>query len=309
MGGLAMDIPKDLPQSEIFLPPATDGFRFVTPNALRTIINASPDELLDLSVTEIESKSKANFLAKALTCSQALWFIAQCLTRLAQHIPISLLELNTFGHAVYALLIYLLWWEKPFDVDYPTMLESRSLRKLRALTFMAENESFSRFHGVTLELDNVLELNSKPYQDGDIIQEQIKRLNQMLRSLGSYGVLEFDYNRTLPKFCKFLLESIDPVRLSRDHRKKYNDMCLELRRIEISATDVTRWRMALDIAEAIPLENKHTGGKSRRLAGKAFVQRCKDWPGIEAIFENNRTVAGFIAAALAYGGLHAIAWS
>ncbi|KAF6239334.1 hypothetical protein HO173_002596 [Letharia columbiana] len=35
----------------------------------------------NLSEEEIESKSKANGLAKALVCIQALWFIAQCLTR------------------------------------------------------------------------------------------------------------------------------------------------------------------------------------------------------------------------------------
>lgn len=40
----------------------------------------------------------------------------------SEHIPISLLELNTFGHAVCALLIYVLWWDKPFEVDYPTVL-------------------------------------------------------------------------------------------------------------------------------------------------------------------------------------------
>lgn len=45
----------------------------------------------------------------------------------AQRIPISLLELNTFGHAVCALLIYLVWWEKPFEVDHPTILRSHEL--------------------------------------------------------------------------------------------------------------------------------------------------------------------------------------
>lgn len=30
--------------------------------------------------------------------------------------PISLLELNTFGHAVCALITWLLWWHKPFDL-------------------------------------------------------------------------------------------------------------------------------------------------------------------------------------------------
>lgn len=50
--------------------------------------------------------------------------------------PISPLELNTFGHAVLALLIYILWWEKPFDVEHPSIVESGLLSKRRALDFM-----------------------------------------------------------------------------------------------------------------------------------------------------------------------------
>lgn len=125
-----MMVPKDLAESEEFLPSTADKFRFVTPIALQVVVDASPTELPDLSIEEIRSKSKADVFTKILTCIQATWFIAQCLTRcgsteenftdwsangsvVAQHIPISLLELNTFGHAVCALLIYLLWWEKP----------------------------------------------------------------------------------------------------------------------------------------------------------------------------------------------------
>lgn len=50
--------------------------------------------------------------------------------------PISLLELNTFGHAVLALLIYILWWEKPFDVERPSIVDSRLLSKRRAFDLM-----------------------------------------------------------------------------------------------------------------------------------------------------------------------------
>ena len=52
---------------------------------------------------------------------------------MAQHIPVSLLELNTFGHAICALLIYLIWWEKPFEVDYPNVIESPYLWGIFAL--------------------------------------------------------------------------------------------------------------------------------------------------------------------------------
>lgn len=51
------------------------------------------------------------------------------------------MELNTFGHALCALLIYLLWWEKPFEVDYPTMIQSENLWGFQALDWMNKNPS------------------------------------------------------------------------------------------------------------------------------------------------------------------------
>lgn len=59
----------------------------------------------------------------------------------AQRIPISLLELNTFGHAVCMLLVYFLWWEKPFEVDYLKTLEGPILWDIRAILSMQSDGS------------------------------------------------------------------------------------------------------------------------------------------------------------------------
>ena len=63
--------------------------------------------LPDISIESIEDRSKANNLAKGLVCLQAGWIIVQCIARLASHLPITLLEVNTSGHAICALLIYI----------------------------------------------------------------------------------------------------------------------------------------------------------------------------------------------------------
>lgn len=49
----------------------------------------------------------------------ASWFCIQCLARFFQGLSISLLEVNTFGHAICTLFIYALWWNKPLDVTEP----------------------------------------------------------------------------------------------------------------------------------------------------------------------------------------------
>lgn len=95
MGGFAMDLSKNLPQSEEFLPSNTDTLRFVTPVALEILGHISPNEVPDLSVAELRSKSKADVLAKVFTCIQATWFIAQCLTRRKSSTSFSQLDLLT----------------------------------------------------------------------------------------------------------------------------------------------------------------------------------------------------------------------
>lgn len=83
MGGFAFEIPENLPESKRFLPLHTKETCFVTDTLIRYLVakEAGRDVIPNLSVEEIKSRSKANGLAKALVCIQALWFIAQCITR------------------------------------------------------------------------------------------------------------------------------------------------------------------------------------------------------------------------------------
>lgn len=80
-----------------------------------------PASFLDVPTGDILDKSKSDWLGKALVCVQAVWFCAQCATRIAQGLPITLLKLNTFGPSVCAVVIYLVWWYKPADVERPTI--------------------------------------------------------------------------------------------------------------------------------------------------------------------------------------------
>jgi len=48
--------------------------------------------------------------------------VLQSVARLFYQLPVSLLEVNTIGHAICALLIYVLWWSKPRLINEPTIL-------------------------------------------------------------------------------------------------------------------------------------------------------------------------------------------
>lgn len=82
MGGMAFVIPENLPESKHFLPLHRREVWFLDRWLIMLLSRSDRSELLpDLSVEEVKSKSKANGLEKTLVCIQALWFIAQCITR------------------------------------------------------------------------------------------------------------------------------------------------------------------------------------------------------------------------------------
>jgi hypothetical protein len=72
---------------------------------------------------DIVDKSRADNLAKALVCVQVGWMVVQVTARVVLGLPVTLLEVNTLGHVLCALVIYVLWWHKPRLVREPTRLE------------------------------------------------------------------------------------------------------------------------------------------------------------------------------------------
>jgi hypothetical protein len=101
-----------------------------------------------ISKDSIADKSKADSLAKLLVCVQAVWCLLQYIGRLASHLPVTLLELNTLGHAICALAIYVSWWHKPLDAKDPHVLSGDWLPPscLQAYMLMCSDFDVGRFN-------------------------------------------------------------------------------------------------------------------------------------------------------------------
>lgn len=195
---------------------------------------------------------------------------------MAQHIPISLLELNTFGHAICALLIYVLWWDKPFEVDYPKVIEGPTLQRLRALTWMLDNESIGIVSAWNATHTKIFRLSSQPSQETAITEKKVRILGELLGARKYSSASEPDGDDHFPpKFRKFLLESIDPTQLSPEAREEYNRMRLMVHDLEVLPTDITRWKIALNFAEIIAEKIDKSNYSALR---EALVRRCGDWP-------------------------------
>ena len=81
----------------------------------------------------IDDKNKADLITKALVCIQAGWFIIQCVSRIAQELPLSLLEVHVLAHVFVAFMMYCLWFAKPYDVLSPVVIKEASVIEIGAL--------------------------------------------------------------------------------------------------------------------------------------------------------------------------------
>ena len=89
------------------------------PERFSELLRAGKIEFPTVTEEEIEDRSKSDGFSKAIALGQTLWFVAQCISRRAQHLDLTFLELLTLSLAVLNGLMYILWWHKPLDVRCP----------------------------------------------------------------------------------------------------------------------------------------------------------------------------------------------
>jgi hypothetical protein len=67
------------------------------------------------------------------------------LVRVGQALPVTLLEINTFAHSICALLVYILWWDKPLDVEQPTYLPVQGIHAVSKWSDIERHNYTRRF--------------------------------------------------------------------------------------------------------------------------------------------------------------------
>ncbi|KAK8067501.1 hypothetical protein PG996_006613 [Apiospora saccharicola] len=94
-----------------------EGLMTLTPKGIRAL--AQIDQLPRITEAQIVDKSKKESIGKAIVCIRVVWAVAQVLSRLAAKLPVTLLELSTIGHIAHAIVMYTLWWYKPYNIMEP----------------------------------------------------------------------------------------------------------------------------------------------------------------------------------------------
>ena len=91
----------------------------LTPERFSELLTTKKIEFPNVTVEEIEDRSKSDGFSKTIALGQTLWFVSQCIARRSQHLDLTLVELLTLSLAVLNGLMYFLWWNKPLDVRCP----------------------------------------------------------------------------------------------------------------------------------------------------------------------------------------------
>jgi hypothetical protein len=66
---------------------------------------------------DINDRTKSDAFTKLFAIVQSTWLVVQSIARAERGLAISELELATMAFVFCALVMYILWWEKPFDVE------------------------------------------------------------------------------------------------------------------------------------------------------------------------------------------------
>ncbi|KAH8131360.1 hypothetical protein FP744_10003754 [Trichoderma asperellum] len=99
-------------------------------------------KLPDMTEAEIKDKSKGDMLGKMIALGQIAWSTIQIIVRVARRLPVSPLEVAVVAFAVCAVLIYVLYWNKPQRVGVTQTIQ---INDIHALYNKAKLEASPRF--------------------------------------------------------------------------------------------------------------------------------------------------------------------
>ncbi|KAF7971481.1 hypothetical protein HWV62_21002 [Athelia sp. TMB] len=84
----------------------------------KTVVSLIKDgKLVPPTTDELADRSKGDFLSKGVAILQTFWFVVQCIARLAEHLPITNLEVMTLAYTIMTLAMYVAWWNKPLSIN------------------------------------------------------------------------------------------------------------------------------------------------------------------------------------------------
>ena len=291
--------------------------------------------LPEISKEDILDKNKFDNVSKMISILQALWMLAQIISRLSVDLPVTLLEINTLAHILCAIIIYILWWDKPKLINEPTRLHGDWVPPVSAYMYMS-----SHISGWRRTRPGILK---KYWMDSEISILALKPSTARASEIGALTPLQ--KATSTQKRLAFIasLRSIsmaDVPRLQGDSDR--GSLCTRpisafITKGESSSTAMsvlqsrlessqelqsTRWALAAEAmtlhsaiaCRVIPREIQEGDRKLQwvePITEELFDDSIGNWATENLLRDMSGFVMGMVVwfASMAYGGLHATAWN
>jgi Sec-independent protein translocase protein TatA len=314
MGGIAIDDSVE-PCTPADHPPK------LTEAGVALLLQLEPDLLPDIPADELNDKSKGNSLTKTLACLQATWFCIACLARVIQGLPLSLFELNTFTHAVCTVIVYVIWWKKPLDVERPLLIKDNRSRPLLAYMWMASKTSarakIKRKGDTSYTVGQDPEFEAIDYLRKPPGRSAINARQRDIPSVSTQEALKITEGTCLPgtDFYVNAASTRWTVEASTTSGDEYNvhtstHTYKEPAVFTLKTHDIRRWRLGQQALET------HALAKPTKDQNLITVKPVPEFvnlsSGRQDMIEQGTPswlVLGFAVVASCYGALHALAWN
>jgi hypothetical protein len=273
----------------------------------------------EISESFIEDKSKASSFAKVFACTQGIWLIIQSIARLCYRLPITLLEINTIGHVLCALAIYVFWLRKPLDIEEPSVINDHNFPDLQSLcALMWMNSSVSergiRRHPKAsktgTELESLLFYMSAAnhqgeFRNNDQMESSTRNSHSLSPGQPSLTVVSLDSEETQIKLSQN--QVIDNIGFALNPQSQRFDKVIFTRSqrlsskmgrgsgpgipkvIELDAIDIQRWQMSSQVLATRPsllgetsfeeVGSRIENGFKSWKFKELLCTRAPDWPG------------------------------
>ena len=288
-----------------------------------------------ISKEDIVDKSKADNLSKMISVVQALWMLAQIIGRLVMDLPVTLLEVNTLAHVICALIIYILWWDKPKLINEPTKLSGDWVPPVSSYMYMSSQISgWRRTRPGILKKDwidpelSILSLKPSGARlselDALTPMQDLSSKKQRLAFIASLSSITMADIPRLPFDSERGSLSTRPISTYTADGKSGSTIISTLQdRLESSQElQTTRWSLAAEamtlhsaIANRVIPRATQEGDKMVNWVEPITEELVDDSIGNWATENLLRDMSGFVMGmivwfvSMAYGGLHATAWN
>jgi hypothetical protein len=295
----------------------------LTAKGVSFLLKHNPDSLPDIAEDDVKDKSKGSSFSKFVACIQTAWFCLSCIARISDRLPLSMLELNTFAHALCTVVVYILWWKKPLDIEQPLLIRNESLNPLLAYMWMSSNtscilksENVAFSVGRDPEFEAIIDCRATTESERLVTQidHSYNRARQSNPTQGSTNEATFRVTTTqIHPSTGFCVNDKSTRWTTRETKYSYSGSSYPLVThydyhqpavFNLTPYDVRRWELAREAMDKYSLSKP---SKNLDLVTIKPISESMDKEDNEA--PKTWQTLGFALLAASYGGLHMLAWN